>query len=605
MLDALPDSDPTSPSADHNRPTHFLRASLLEWRIGFTFGKIEILILALFLGVCALTIPFHELWSDEAQAWILARDNSLWLLFRYRLHYEGAPGLWHFILKLLQHLSMPYPALPWAGAVFAAAGIAVFLRWSPFPLLLRILLPFTFFLQYQYAVIARPYVLFPLLAFSLCALFYRPRGVYWFALLSGLLANVSLQGSAFSFVLMALYLGHHYRTHAKSSALLRSTLVYILLLLFAGLTAVPAPDCTIANGGQLATGAAYDLLLRFPGPLPPDQRLPVPPALPDDIALMSIPPLPPVPPMYPVEPSFLHHPGRWIAWYTYHVDRDSQGMPQPQSLSASLLHVAVELLTLATAPVSTSRLLALFFLITLSLSLWAHRALFTLLPWAAILLVSEALWVADHHTGLLFLALLSALWLAANAPRRKPLRASAHTLDRALLLMLTLVALGQISWTVVTIRREIHQPYDPAPDTVAILRQHTGQRMAVFDFFAVDVQPYFAHNPFFNQPHSYWVWTTTANPNGAFFTTIEQHPSLVLFSADLLSPGFTHNDWAPLSETSEATHQRDLSRNPILRALTADHYVETHRFCGHRFMRLSYSYETCHLIFEPGGEAPQ
>ncbi len=152
---------------------------------------------------------------------------------------------------------------------------------------------------------------------------------------------------------------------------------------------------------------------------------------------------------------------------------------------------------------------------------------------------------------------------------------------------------------------KIHQPYDPAPETVAVLRQHTDQRMAAFDFFAVDVQPYFTHNPFFNQPHSYWVWTTTANSNGAFFTTIEQHPSLVLFSADLLSPGFTHNDWAPLSETSEGTHQRDLSRNPILRALKADHYIETHRFCGHRFMRASYSYETCHLIFEEDDKVPK
>jgi len=37
----------------------------------------------------AVVVPLHEPWSNEAQAWLLARDLSLWKLLFYYLRYEA------------------------------------------------------------------------------------------------------------------------------------------------------------------------------------------------------------------------------------------------------------------------------------------------------------------------------------------------------------------------------------------------------------------------------------------------------------------------------------------------------------------------------------
>ena len=581
---------------------------LLNWRMDLGFGQLEAVVLALYVAVLALSIPHHEPWSDEAQAWVIARDNSVWQILRYRLHYEGAPGLWHVIVHLFQLLGGRYGGFEWFGAGFGVAGIFILLRWSPFPRLIRALLPFTFFFQYQYAVVARSYVLFPLLAFCLCALFFSRRSPLWFALVAGLLANVSLQGAVFSFFLVALYLLHHVRLPADDPGnalprrwrILRPVALYTALLLVSALTAVPAPDTDIANGGPITSGEVYHWLEYFPGSLPKSEQLPVPPLC-AQRAVMALPPPPPLPPVTPrPEPRFFSHPGAWAAWYIYHDEFDAQGHILPPSTSRQAVHVLVEVLNLMTGPVSTSKLLACVFLFTLLIWLWFRRALRTLLPWISNVLVGEALWIADHHTGLLLIALLSSIWLAVQMPApsraRRPVPLG---LDRSLVVVLAIVCVLQVGWTAVVLRKDLYQSYDPGSETAKYLLQHPHERMAAFDFFATDVQPYFPHNPFFNLRHSYWVWAANDNPNGAHFTTIEQHPDLVLFSEDLLASGFMHNDWAPLSPVGTRTMERDLARNSIVMDLKAHNYRETHRFCGDRFMRLDVSYRTCHFIFEP------
>src|SRR5207302_6633519 len=142
--------------------------SLFRWRQAVGFGRLEAAVLTLYCAVLAVVLPAHEPWSDEAQAWLLARDNSTWELIRHRLHYEGAPALWHLLIKAFQHAHGTFSGFGWFGAAFSIVGVYVFLRWSPFPAIIRALLPFTYFIQYQYAVIARSYVLFPLLVFALC-----------------------------------------------------------------------------------------------------------------------------------------------------------------------------------------------------------------------------------------------------------------------------------------------------------------------------------------------------------------------------------------------------------------------------------------------------
>lgn len=149
------------------------------------------------------TIPHHEPWADEAQAWQLVRSMPLSEIFHTYLRYEGHPGLWHLVLSTLMHSGVTYNTLPWFCAASALAGIALLLFFAPFPRAIRLALPFTFFLLYQYAVIARGYVFVPLLLFTV-AIVWR-RSPILTAVLLGLTGSLALHALAISGGFVLLY----------------------------------------------------------------------------------------------------------------------------------------------------------------------------------------------------------------------------------------------------------------------------------------------------------------------------------------------------------------------------------------------------------------
>ena len=129
-------------------------------------------VLLLYSGVVLFTVRYHEKWADEAQAWLIARDLDLKTIWFHELRYEGSPGLWHTILWVVQHVfHARYGALGYIGVAFAIAGAAVLIFAAPFPRHIRWPLAFTYVMVYQYAVIARPYTLLPLLCFVVAILF--------------------------------------------------------------------------------------------------------------------------------------------------------------------------------------------------------------------------------------------------------------------------------------------------------------------------------------------------------------------------------------------------------------------------------------------------
>ena len=60
---------------------------------------IKVCIILLFIFLSFTIAGSHEHWSDEAQSFLLARDNTLGEIFHY-IKYEGTPGLWVLIIKV-------------------------------------------------------------------------------------------------------------------------------------------------------------------------------------------------------------------------------------------------------------------------------------------------------------------------------------------------------------------------------------------------------------------------------------------------------------------------------------------------------------------------
>ena len=201
--------------------------------------------LCAYAALVAFAIPYHEPWVDEAQAWQLARSLSLDSLFKTYIRYEGSPGLWHFVLWAMNCVHIGYSGMHWIAGGIATAGVALLIFKAPLPRYLKLSLPFTYFLLFQYAVVARNYVLAPML-FFLAAMAWKksPLGV---ALALGLLANVALHTAALSGGLAVVYAIEQMRN--RESELFKSwrkLLLCAMLLLafyaFAIWTAWPPKD---------------------------------------------------------------------------------------------------------------------------------------------------------------------------------------------------------------------------------------------------------------------------------------------------------------------------------------------------------------------------
>lgn len=135
----------------------------------------EILALLVYAAAHLGMALVHEPFFDEAEAWQIARSASLKTLLLETTHYEGHPPLWHLILMPLAKAGAPYElSLTLVSLLFMGAAAFLILRYAPFPRLVRLLLPFTYFFFYQYGVISRVYCVMTL-AFVLLAMAYRRR----------------------------------------------------------------------------------------------------------------------------------------------------------------------------------------------------------------------------------------------------------------------------------------------------------------------------------------------------------------------------------------------------------------------------------------------
>lgn len=144
------------------------------------FPVVEWMVFGALMVSLGIVSAFHEPWLNEAQAWQIARNASLKDILLTIPHYEGHPALWHLMLLLPAKLGLPYEF-----SIKVISNIAVLLiGWlllfrSPFPRLMRILLPFHYFIFYQNGVISRPYGYMTLALFCMALTFQKRKEHPW------------------------------------------------------------------------------------------------------------------------------------------------------------------------------------------------------------------------------------------------------------------------------------------------------------------------------------------------------------------------------------------------------------------------------------------
>ena len=135
----------------------------------------EYISFGIFVLISVLLFFFHELWYDEIQAYMLAKDASWTDLIFNVTHLEGHPPLFSALLAIFAKTGVPMKiGIRIVSFPFSLIGAYLVIFKAPFKKWIRCLIPFTFFIFYQYTVICRPYSMM-FAAFMLAALFYKTR----------------------------------------------------------------------------------------------------------------------------------------------------------------------------------------------------------------------------------------------------------------------------------------------------------------------------------------------------------------------------------------------------------------------------------------------
>ena len=155
--------------------------------------RFALMVTAGFFAVALIGMLSHEMWRDEHQAWLVARDaNSLSQLLD-NMNYEGNPALWHFFLYWITRVTHDPIYMQAFHLLIATSFIFIFNRYAPLSNLHKILFSFGYFPLYEYALISRSYALGILLVFGICALYKNRTTKYiLMGVLLALLANVTI-----------------------------------------------------------------------------------------------------------------------------------------------------------------------------------------------------------------------------------------------------------------------------------------------------------------------------------------------------------------------------------------------------------------------------
>jgi len=222
------------------------------------------LIFLIYVVLIFIIVFKHEQWADEAQAWLLARDASLFGLLFKNLRYEGHPPLWHLILMLPSKF-LPYRAISVISVLIAVAGIYIFLHYSSFPKVIKILFPFSYFVFYQYGLVARSYVLIPILFFLIARVYKnKTNKIYQFTALVCLLANVSVYTTLVSLSIMLVHLIDlvKNRSELNKELIMKQVKAYIAFVIVIGLVIIilwQPQDSSFARGYNFSVQRFFNL----------------------------------------------------------------------------------------------------------------------------------------------------------------------------------------------------------------------------------------------------------------------------------------------------------------------------------------------------------
>lgn len=409
----------------------------------------------IYLGLFVYFSLRHCRWFDESQAWLIARESNPFDLLQ-SIRYECHPFLWYLVLMVPAHL-LPFSWFTLVTTCLVAISFYLLLFRAPYHLLLRLLLPATYFIFYQYGIIARSYVLFVTVALFAAATFpnrFRGKGFFLSVLL---LLTLELHSLLVGVGLMAAFGLEVAVMAVRDKRPLASLRPYIVEVVVAALVALFVVGTTYPFAETYFTGIVPPVVVSW-------RRCFM--LLTESLSAVNT---------FWMN-RFVVHPGPWFTW--------EQGV----ALAA-----------------------ALGFYGLLCFFARQKRVLgYVVFPLVLLGLVLLFFYANSYHMGLWAPVLLFGSWIALDGVTWASCRFK-KTLAAFFVLSLALVA-GQINWTITGLCYEHRYPYSGLPALARYIKQHHLRDIAVDNINCLGVNVYFDRNIFRNvREKPYFIFSKASN----------------------------------------------------------------------------------------------
>lgn len=521
-----------------------------------------------YASIVAWLTVHHEPWPDEAQAWLIARDNSFTGMLR-QIHYEGSPALWHVLLWIETRIGFSYAGMHWVSSGLGLLSAFVLLRFSPFPRWAKLLLPFGSFLLFHAPIIARSYGLSILLMLVLAALYRATRTNFIPACVAcGLLANTSLYGltAAVGFGMLFVARGSRRRQKPFGAGLL----IVCGFMLIAVQQSIPAPDAAFGLATVLNKDPAIRRTFSVLTGIPVNENAIRVKKMKDAAGKAE---------------------AAQIAAAELRAGK-TPAKPQAEKKGALVELVTRTKMLIHAAIFFVSSLPVLAAIFYLALLCWfiAHRTLRVKLPLVLMLASGGVLNYTEHHVLMLWGCLVAVLWMAWPARWNGP-----RWIDPVFCLLLLATLVEQSGWSVNVARQDICGQFDPGKQLAVFLQTNgAGRRIDTVTYYEVSSQPYLSSNPFHNVATAYWPWTIDKEPADDLRGVVRGRPDMIVASTNVFGTVVLGN----VLHTHIGLGQPFYSDRVVVR-IEALGYMETHRFCGRQPMHFGYVEENCLVVLEP------
>jgi hypothetical protein len=177
----------------------------------------------------------HESWGDEAQAWLLTRDLGFVEFFKI-LPTEGHPPLWYLLIMPFSKLGFPYEIIKILAALISIGAVYILLLKTKAPNVLKLSLPFSYYIAYQYAIFGRSYCLILFFIAAIISLYPKRFEKPWlFALCVVGLFNTHMLVFTFACCIVLLFV----IDAVQQKKLKGQVLASVVLMLTGGLYLIP------------------------------------------------------------------------------------------------------------------------------------------------------------------------------------------------------------------------------------------------------------------------------------------------------------------------------------------------------------------------------